>query len=202
MLDDNAVGREMTATDDSFRPGDHHAYACWDSEETRHFYEDILGLPLVATIVREDPLGSDGSLYCQTFFEIADGSVLAFVEHMSLFNPKHSTARGDSDRKVALAVEGEAMVRQYKGRLDAAGVANALMDHGVSLSLRFNDPNGLLLELTANVSSSAEYERTLRASAHSDLRRWLYYRQNWWRNAAAMGRPTRAPKTWTAAANG
>jgi glyoxylase I family protein len=201
MLDDNTAGREMTTNDNSVRQL-HHAYACWDSEETRHFYEDILGMPLVATIVREDPLGSDGSMYCQTFFEIADGSVLAFVEHMSLFNPKHSTARSDFHHKVALAVEGDSMVRHYKGKLDAAGVTNVLMDHGVSFSLRFNDPNGLMLELMANVSSSAEYERTSRASAHLNLRRWLYYRQNRWRSAAGMGRITRAPKAWTAAVNG
>jgi glyoxylase I family protein len=189
MLDDNAVGREMTTTDNSVRQLQHHAYACWDSEETRHFYEDILGMPLVATIVREDPLGADGSMYCQTFFEIADGSVLAFVEHMSLFHPKHSTARGDFHRKVVLEVEGEAMVRQYKRKLDAAGVANVVMDHGDSLSLRVDDPNGLILELVGNVSSFLEHERTSRASAHLDLRRWLYYRRNWWRNAAGMGRP-------------
>jgi hypothetical protein len=125
----------MTAADNPVRHVHHHAYACWDSEETRHFYEDILGMPLVATI--------------------------------------------------ALEVEGDAMVRQYKRKLDAAGVANVLMDHGVSLSLRFNDPDGLILELMAKGAASVEYERPSRASAHSALRQWLGYRQNWWRNAAS-----------------
>jgi hypothetical protein len=127
-------------------------------------------------------------MYCQTFFEIADGSVLAFVEHMSLFHPKHSTARSDFQGKVALEVEGKAMVRHYKHKLDAAGVANVVMDHGKSLSLRFDDPNGLILEFMGNVSSSLEDERSSRASAHLYLRRWLYYRRNWWRNAAGVRR--------------
>jgi hypothetical protein len=34
--------------------------------------EDILGMPLIATIVLEDPVRTDGSMYCHTFFEIAD----------------------------------------------------------------------------------------------------------------------------------
>jgi glyoxylase I family protein len=175
----------MTATDNPVRHIHHHAYACWDSEETRHFYEDILGMPLIATIALEDPLRTDGSMYCHTFFEIADGNVLAFFEHTSLFHPKDFTARSGSHRSVALEVEGDAMVRQFKRKLDAALVANVLMDHGVSLSLRFNDPNGLILELRAKVPASLEYEPPSRASAHSALQQWLHYRQNWWRNAAS-----------------
>ena len=194
MLDDNAAGTEMPLTDNSVRQIHHHAYACWDSEETRHFYEDILGMPLVATIVLEDPLRTDGSMYCHTSFEVADGNVLAFFEHTSLFHPKKFTTRSGFHRRVALETEGNAAVRRFKRKLDAAGVANVLMDHRASLSLRFSDPNGLILELMENIPTSLkheiptslEYERTLRASAHSNLQLWLYYRQNWWRNAVGM----------------
>jgi glyoxylase I family protein len=186
MREDNAAGAEMTTADNPVRQVHHHAYACWDSEETRHFYEDILGIPLVATVVLEDPLRKDGALYCQMFFEIAEGNVLAFFERTSLFHPKEATARSGLHRCVALDVQGNATVRQFKCKLDAAGVANVLTDHRGSLCLRFNDPNGLTLELMANVPASLECERASRASAHSDLRKWLRYRQNWWRNAARM----------------
>jgi glyoxylase I family protein len=183
---DNAVRTPITATANAVRHIHHHAYACWDSEVTRHFYEDILGMPLVAAIVIADPLRTDGSMYCHTFFEIADGSVLAFFEHTSLFHPKDFTARSGFHRNVALEVEGDSMVRQFKGKLDAAGVTNVLTDRGASCSLRFNDPNGLTLELSANISASLEYQPTSRASAHATLRQWLHYRQNWWRKAAEM----------------
>jgi glyoxylase I family protein len=176
----------LTRADNPVRRIHHHAYACWDSEETRHFYEDILGMPLIAAVVLEDPLRKDGSMYCHTFFEIADGNVLAFFEHTSLFHPKDFTARSGFHRHVTLEVEGNATVRRFKRKLDAAGVANVLMDHGAFLSLRFNDPNGLILEFTGNIPPSSECGRTSRASAHSDLQQWLYYRQNWWRNAAGM----------------
>src|ERR1700722_8880413 len=165
MREDDTAGTEgtdMTVAASPVRQVHHHAYACWDSEETRHFYEDILGMPPVATIALEDPLCTDGSMYCHTFFEIADGSVLAFFEHTSLFHPKDFTARSGFHRSVALAVEGDAKVRKLKRKLDAAGVTNVLMDHGASLSLRFNDPNGLVLELMANIPTSLEYERSSR----------------------------------------
>src|SRR6202051_4996124 len=101
--DEHDAGRmELTST--PVRHMHPQAYACWDSEETRHFYEDILGMPLVATIMLEDPLRTDGSMYCHTFFEIADGSVLAFFEHTSLFHPKNFAARSGFHRKVALQV--------------------------------------------------------------------------------------------------
>jgi len=177
----HATGTFMTAGDNSVRRVHHHAYACWDSEETRHFYEDILGMPLIATIVLEDPVRKDGSMYCHTFFEITDGSVLAFYEHTSLYRPKDFAARSGFRSNVALEVEGDAMVRQFKRKLDAAGVTNVLVDHGASLSLRFNDPNGLNFELMAAVPTPLEYGRIWRASAHADLQQWLYYRQNWWR---------------------
>ena len=175
MRQDDMSSAEMTVALDPVPHRHHHAYACWDSEETRHFYEDTLGIPLIATVVLEDPLRNDGSRYCHTFFE-----------HTSLFHPKHFTSRSGLRRHVAFEVEGDAVVRQFKCKLDAAGVANMLEDRGESLSLRFDDPNGLILEFIANIPSSSEYVRISRALARSNLQQWLHYRQNWWRKAAGM----------------
>jgi catechol 2,3-dioxygenase-like lactoylglutathione lyase family enzyme len=180
-VEDDARCVEMTMARNMVRHIRHHAYACWDSEETRHFYEDILGMPLIATVVVEDSPRGDGSSYCHTFFEIADGNTLAFFEHTSLVHPKHFNARSGSQRHVAFEVEGDAAVRQFKRKLDAAGVANTLMNLGASLSLCFSDPNGLRLEFMAKARRSSEHEKASRSSAHSELQRWLQYRQNWWR---------------------
>jgi glyoxylase I family protein len=177
--EDDAGRMEMTTS--SVRHIHHQAYACWDSEETRHFYEDILEMPLIATVVIEDPFRTDGSGYCYTFFEIGDGDTLAFFEYMSLVHPKYFNARNARHRHVAFEVEGDAAVQHFRRRLDAAGVANALENLGTSLSLRFNDPNGLILEFMTKVRRSLEHERTSRSSAHSELQRWLLQRQNWWR---------------------
>src|SRR6266403_5070352 len=120
MREDNAAATEMAAADNSVRHIHHHAHACWDSEETRHFYEDILGMPLIATVVTEDPVRNDGSRCCPTFFEIADGNTLAFFEHTSLVHPKSFNARSGCHRHIAFEVEGDATVRQFKRKLDAA----------------------------------------------------------------------------------
>jgi glyoxylase I family protein len=180
-VEDQAGCAELTAAGNPVRHIRHQAYACWDSEETRHFYEDILGMPLIATVVIEDSLRSDGSAYCYTFFEIGDGDTLAFFEQMSLAHPKYFNARSAGHRHVAFEVEGDATVQQFKRKLDAAGVANTLRNPGTSLSLRFSDPNGLILEFTTKLRRSSEYERSSRSSAHSELQRWLLQRQNWWR---------------------
>src|ERR1700745_2082912 len=52
----------------------HNAYRCRDSEETRAFYEDFLGLRLVSAFE------IDQGRALHTFFEMDDGSCLAFFE--------------------------------------------------------------------------------------------------------------------------
>ncbi len=52
----------------------HNAYRCRDSEETRTFYEDFLGLRMVSAF----EINEGRALH--TFFEMDDGSCLAFFE--------------------------------------------------------------------------------------------------------------------------
>lgn len=59
----------------------HHAYLAKDMEETRHFYQDILGLPMVGTwIERFNPVTNAPDNYMHAFFELGDGSCLAFFQ--------------------------------------------------------------------------------------------------------------------------
>ena len=67
-VEDDTNRTELTAAGNPVRHVYHHAYACWDSEETRHFYEDILGMPLMATVVIEDSVRNDGSGVLQHVF--------------------------------------------------------------------------------------------------------------------------------------
>src|SRR4029079_5226488 len=59
----------------------HFAYRCKDAEETRAFYEDLLGLPL-AHLIKLDHVPSTGEFcpYVHIFFEMLDGSFLAFFD--------------------------------------------------------------------------------------------------------------------------
>ena len=68
MLDQPAAGK-------LWRPRcglHHHAYAVKDQEANRHFIEDMLGIPLVATWcerVFRPEVGREVD-YCHTFYEI------------------------------------------------------------------------------------------------------------------------------------
>ena len=58
----------------------HNAYRCRDSEETREFYEDFLGLPLAEAFqIKTTQTGRDTSVL-HSFYEMDDGSLLAFFE--------------------------------------------------------------------------------------------------------------------------
>src|SRR5439155_25885167 len=75
----------------------HNAYRCRDSEETRAFYEDFLGLRLVSAFE------IDGGRALHTFFEMDDGSCLAFFEVPGTpFDFKQQNAL---DLHIALGVE-------------------------------------------------------------------------------------------------
>ena len=59
----------------------HSAFRCRDAEETRKFYEDILGLPLKAALVFEEEPGSGRPIpYMHLFFELGDGNYVAFFD--------------------------------------------------------------------------------------------------------------------------
>ena len=58
----------------------HTAYTSYDLEATRHFYEDIIGLPLVATWCESDELFGKERTYCHCFFGLGDGGALAFFQ--------------------------------------------------------------------------------------------------------------------------
>ena len=80
----------------------HNAYRCRDSEETRRFYEDFLGLPLVGTMeISESKTGRDTHTL-HTFFRLDDGSHLAFFESMEM--PFEFKRQHDYDLHIALEV--------------------------------------------------------------------------------------------------
>jgi glyoxylase I family protein len=58
----------------------HSAYRCRDAEETRHFYEDIQGLPLVQVVTADHVSTGKSMPFAHVFFELADGSCIAFFD--------------------------------------------------------------------------------------------------------------------------
>ena len=80
----------------------HNAYRCRDSGETRAFYEDFLGLPLACTLEIEETMTGRETRTLHTFYEMRDGSYLAFFEAPDL--PFDFKRQHDYDLHIAVEV--------------------------------------------------------------------------------------------------
>ena len=125
----------------------HNAYRCRDSEETRRFYEEFLGLPLSGTLWIKQTKTGRGTDTLHTFYALDDGSYLAFFEAPDMlfeFRPQH-----DFDLHIALEVE-PSVLEPMLAKGKAAGVeSRGVVDHGFIHSIYFRDPNGYVIELAA-----------------------------------------------------
>ncbi|MCK8681848.1 VOC family protein [Pseudomonas umsongensis] len=157
----------------------HHAFMVKDMEETRHFYEDILGMPLIGTWVeRTNPVTGQPDNYVHTFFELNDGSCLAFFQFKSQTACyEHSVNRFENinpfAHHIALTVDGKDAVLNFKRRLNEAGIEAVETDHGYCYSIYFYDPNGLQVELTTLVPQTEELMGAAAATAHKTLAEWM-----------------------------
>ena len=127
----------------------HNAYRCRDSEETRKFYEDFLGLPLVnAFPIRETKTGRATSAL-HSFYQMDDGSCLAFFEVPGM--PFEFKTQHDYDLHIALEVE-EPVLKSMLAKGKERGIeTRGVSDHGFIHSIYFRDPNGYVIELTAKL---------------------------------------------------
>jgi glyoxylase I family protein len=151
----------------------HFAWRCRDAEETRHFYEDLLGLPLVH-VIRADHVPSTGEYcpYVHIFFEMTDGSCVAFFDlgDDQCAAPSPNTPAWVNH--LALRVSSVAVQEQAKRRLEQAGVpVVGTTDHGFVKSIYFFDPNGIRLELTAPCGDP-NYLSEARSAAHRECTAW------------------------------
>jgi catechol 2,3-dioxygenase-like lactoylglutathione lyase family enzyme len=155
----------------------HTAYVSSDLERTRAFYEDVVGLPLLATWCESDELFGAVRTYCHLFFGLADGGALAFFqfarkEDQELFGPRMPAT---PFHHIALKVD-EDVQAGIEQRLRAAGYAEPaiyVLEHGYCRSLYAVDPDGMIVEFTVDHAKVDEINATRRATAHADLRRWL-----------------------------
>jgi catechol 2,3-dioxygenase-like lactoylglutathione lyase family enzyme len=160
------------SSNEKLRPGrlHHHAFVCRDQEATRRFYEEIVGLPLAATWCEEDEHGA----YCHTFFELADGSCLAFFQFADPGTTEEQAGMASLSvfDHVALTATAE-LHAEVMRRAEAAGIGTLVVDHGYCRSLYLRDPDGLIVELTVDDPRAIAETPRRRASARADLARWL-----------------------------
>ena len=158
----------------------HYAYRAKDAEETRHFYEDILGLPLFH-IIQSDIVPSTGEYcpYTHFFFRLQDGSFIAFFDlgddQAALPSPNTPLWVNHISFRVNTVPELEAM----KTRLEAEGITVlGVTDHHIFKSIYFFDPNGVRLELTAQLASEVQMQKES-TTVHAKLAAWTERKKQW-----------------------
>ncbi len=127
-------------------------------------YEDFLGLKLISAF----EIDKGNALH--TFFEMDDGSCLAFFEAPD--RPFDFKRQNDLDLHIALGVENDVFDRMLaKGRAEGIEVRGPV-DHGFVRSIYFRDPNGYVIELTASTGKHPEIMDPAISKPHEALARW------------------------------
>ena len=164
----------------------HYAYKARDAEETRHFYEDILGLPLYH-IIQSDYVPSTGEYcpYTHFFFRLLDGSFIAFFD---LGDDEAALPSPNTPlwvNHISFRVNTEQELENTKARLQAHGVdVLGVTDHHIFKSIYFFDPNGIRLELTAQLADAAQMHKDSTV-AHQRLSDWTARKEQWRKERAA-----------------
>jgi glyoxylase I family protein len=155
----------------------HTAYVSKNLEATRAFYEDVLGIPLVATWCETDFLFGKDRTYCHLFFGLGDGSALAFfqfadAEDQALFGPELPAS---PFRHIALNVDKDTQA-ELEARIARAGLQppqTYTLEHGYCRSVYVEDPDGMIVEFTCDDPRAAAGDAYRRSIAHAELKRWL-----------------------------
>ena len=148
----------------------HNAYRCRDSEETRKFYEEFLGLPLVNAFTIEETKSGRRTNALHSFYRMDDGSCLAFFEVPD--TPFEFKTQHDYDLHIALEVKPQDLKRMMeKGR--AAGIeTRGIADHRFIDSIYFRDPNGYVIELCAKRDNHDTMMDPAKNGAREKLDNW------------------------------
>jgi catechol 2,3-dioxygenase-like lactoylglutathione lyase family enzyme len=148
----------------------HSAYRCRDSEETRKFYEEFLGLRLAGSLAIKETKTARKTDVLHTFFELGDGSYLAFFEAPDM--PFDFKAQQDFDLHIALEVDEPTLLSKFAKGKEEGIETRGIADHGMVRSIYFRDPNGYVIELTAKMPGHDEAMDPKTNGAREILDRW------------------------------
>ena len=148
----------------------HMAFRCRDSEETRAFYEDVIGLPFVSALeINTTKTGRETNVL-HTFYGMEDGSSVAFFEEPE--TPFEFKEQRDFDLHIALEAN-QAAVDKAVAAAKARGLTvRGPSDHGFIHSVYFRDPNGYVVELSVKTPNHDDIMAIAKANARGILAKW------------------------------
>jgi hypothetical protein len=129
-------------------------------------------MPMVAALRQDSgPLSSAPFLHC--FFEMADGSSLAFFQFApGTYGPATTLPKDGMDHHVAVSVGEFGEISRLKAQFDELGYPNCGIDHGFCYSLYVRDPNGILVELVNDAPNELEINEASARSAEAEFSKW------------------------------
>ncbi len=149
----------------------HSAVVVKDLAASKIFYEDIMGLPLVATWCESsDKLGD----FCHAFFGLEDGSAVALFQFADESNYESFKRPESLSPFHHLALNGtQEMQDKVRAQADAAGIEHYTTHHGYCVSLYLNDPDGHKVEIANDTEIALDNSAMIRNRAASELARWV-----------------------------
>lgn len=152
----------------------HLAFRCRDAEQTRWFYEDVLGLPLSLALDFDEEPGTGRKVdYMHLFFQMEDTNFIAFFDspddaEEKMFLPKHSF-----DMHVAFEVDTLEELKAWRRHINKMGrPCFGPIPHDFIQSIYMYDPNGIQVEITvkdANYNSILEKDKS---NVHEVMKAW------------------------------
>jgi catechol 2,3-dioxygenase-like lactoylglutathione lyase family enzyme len=153
----------------------HFGFTIKDQEANRHFFEDILGIPLVATWCERayNVVVGREIEYCHTFYAMKDGGALAFFQFADQdAYEKLKSLRPEVGHHISFKVSPETYA-EIRDRLNANKISIRETDHGYCQSLYVSTPDALKLEFTYDAPEVEQINEMRRKDCHSELKRWL-----------------------------
>jgi catechol 2,3-dioxygenase-like lactoylglutathione lyase family enzyme len=128
----------------------HLALRCRDAEQTRWFYEEVLGLKLAAALTLQKSPGTEQERpFLHLFLELGDGNYIAFFDEPGCARPEHFALKDSFDIHIAFETDSAESMLAWQEKIAAAGdFIFGPIDHDFVESIYFFDPNGYALEIT------------------------------------------------------
>lgn|ERR1019366_2132067 len=139
----------------------HVSYRCSNAAETVDFYTNVIGLKFAHAIVQDRvPSTQEFSPHLHMFFELGDGSYLAFFELAIAAPPQRDPNTPEWVQHLSLEVVDEAALLEGKRRLTDHGIdVVGPTDHGFCKSIYFFDPSGHRMEMTVRTERAGDLDR-------------------------------------------
>lgn len=138
----------------------HVAYRCRDARQTVDFYTKVLGMKYALAVSAERvPSINARCPYMHVFFELGDGSYIAFFEVPEEPPMGRDTNTPEWVQHLALEVKDLETLTSAKAQLERHGVTVVgPTSHGFIHSIYFFDPSGHRLEMTVRTEKPGELE--------------------------------------------